>query len=87
MDRFFSISMRHGERRPLAEARFQMRENWSETEEDRVEQLMKCVRVKIRMYSLKGGLNTNKGENIEMDFNGSYGDIWTRSKRDRAGDE
>jgi hypothetical protein len=71
----------------LGEIRIRLDERWATEEELRVEQLRGCVRVKMKMYKIKGAPTTAKWENIDIDFDGDEGDIWTRSSRDRAGEE
>ncbi len=71
----------------LAEVRLRLNERWATEEDLRAEQLRCCVRVKMKMYNIKGPSNTVRGENIDIDFNGNEGDTWVRTKKDRAGDE
>jgi hypothetical protein len=71
----------------LGEAWYRLDERWATEEELRAEQLRGCVRVRLKMYSIKGPSNTVKGENIELDFNESDGDTWIRRGRDRAWEE
>jgi hypothetical protein len=71
----------------IGEARFRLNERWATEEELRTEQLRQCVRVKMKMYRIKGPANTVKGENIDIDFSGNEGDTWVRRTRDKAGEE
>jgi hypothetical protein len=71
----------------LGEIKIRLNERWATEESHRVEQLRECVRAKMKMYRIKGAPSSLKGENIDIDFDGGEGDVWTRGARDRAGEE
>jgi hypothetical protein len=58
---------------------------WEKEESGRGEQLKRCAKIEIGMYAMRMITNTNRGENVDIDFNEEDDDMWLRTKEDRAG--
>ena len=69
----------------IADAVFELSEDWEEQPEDRMDQLLRCARISLRMYKISGSIPAPKGANIILDFNEEKGDVWIRTREDRSG--
>jgi hypothetical protein len=69
----------------IGEVNVKLDEMWETEEAGRGEQLKRCARIELGMYAMRMVANTNKGENVDIDFNEEDDDMWLRTKEDRAG--
>ncbi len=69
-----------------AQTRFLLKERWEAEPKMRSEQIIECARIELRMFKMTGVSNIMKGANINVDFNEEEGDIWIRTREDRAGE-